>query len=137
MPFMVESDFLIALSRVEDQYHAHARRIISSGEKLLLSPYSLTEINLASRAVGKNISGFMEQLAKMMEGYDNVQLIPDKAGYHAKAAALEKEHDLSFFDSLHAAAAIEGGYTIISADGRYEKIKDLHSINPRKFRSSG
>lgn len=133
MPFMVESDFVIALSRIEDQYHAHARRIISSGEKLLLSPYSLIEINLGSRAVSDDISGFMVELAKVVKGYANMQQIPDKPEYHAKAALLERKYDLSFFDSLHAAVAIEEGYAMISADSRYQKIKELASMNPRKF----
>lgn len=136
MPFMVESDFIIALSRTDDQYHVHARRIISSGAKLLLSPYSLIEINLGSRAVGDDISGFMVELAKVAKGYANLQQIPDRPEYHAKAAFLERKYDLSFFDSLHAAAAIEEGYTMISADGQYQKVKELVSINPRKFERS-
>jgi predicted nucleic acid-binding protein len=136
MPFMVESDFVIALSQTDDQYHTHARRIVSSAKKLLLSPFSLIEISLGSRALGSDISGFMTELQKMVEGYDNMGQIPDKPKYHAKAAALEKRYDdLSFFDSLHAAAAIEEGYTLISADGQYEKIRELNSINPRKFRT--
>lgn len=132
---MVESDFLVALSRIEDQYHAHSRRIISSGEKLLLSPYSLIEINLGSRAESIDISGFMIALSKTVEGYgNNLQQIPDKAEYHAKAALLEQEYgNLSFFDSLHAAVAIEEGYTMLSADSQYEKIKELALVNPRKF----
>ena len=83
MPFMVESDFIIALNRIDDQYHVHARRIISSGEKLFLSPYSLMEINLGSRAISdndhdNNIDAFMTALTNVLEGYDNLQQIPDK-----------------------------------------------------------
>jgi predicted nucleic acid-binding protein len=133
MPFMIESDFIIALSRINDQYHGHARKIISSGDKLLLSPYSLIEINLGSRSVEGDIKEFMSTLKKVVEGYENLQQIPDKPGYHAKAAQLEQEYGLSFFDSLHAAVAIEEGYTMMSADSKYRGIKGLRSINPRNL----
>jgi predicted nucleic acid-binding protein len=134
MPFLVESDFLVALSRADDQYHEHARRIISSGEELLLSPYCLTEINLGSRVIGSDISGFMEALSKVVEGYDNLRQISEKPSYHARAALLERKYNLSFFDSLHAAVAIEEGLTMISSDGQYGKITELSLIHPRKFR---
>ncbi len=135
MPFMVESDFLVALSRTDDQYYTHARRIISSGEKLLLSPYSLVEVNLGSRAIGgTDIGGFMAALSKVVEGYDdNFKIIRDRAEYHSRAALLERKYGLSFFDSLHAAVAVEEGYTMISSDGQYDKIAGLALIHPRKF----
>lgn len=133
---MVESDFLVAISRPDDQYHVHARRIISSGEKLFLSPYSLAEINLGSRAIGADISGFMVALSKVVEGYDNLQQLPDKAEYHARAAILEQKYDLSFFDSLHVAVAIEEGYAMISSDGQYDRVKELTLVHPRKFKSA-
>lgn len=136
MPFVVESDFLMALSRADDQYHVHARRIISSGEKLLLSPYCLAEINLGSRAIGADVSGFMAALAETVEGYE-LQQLPDKARYHARAAILEQKYGLTFFDSLHAAAAVEEGHTMISSDGQYEKVKELSLIRPRKFAKAG
>lgn len=136
MPFMVESGLLVALSRTDDQYHTHARRIISSGEKLLLSPYSLVEISLASRAIGDDIGGFMAALSKIVKGYDNLQQIPDRAEYHARAALLERKYGLSFFDSLHAAVAVEEGYTMMSSDGQYEKIKELALVHPHRFEKS-
>lgn len=136
MPFMVESDFLVALSRTDDQYHAHARRIISSGETLFLSPYSLIELSLASRAVGEDISGFMDALSRIFDGYDNLQQIQDRAEYHARAAALESKYWLSYFDSLHAAVAIEEGHTMISSDGQYGKVTELTLMHPRKFKSA-
>jgi hypothetical protein len=60
----------------------HASSIISSGQKLLLSSYSIIEINPASRAIrdndhDNNIGAFMTALANVLEGYDNLQQIPD------------------------------------------------------------
>ena len=136
MAFLIESDFLVALSRADDQYHVHARRIISSGEKLFLSPYSLVEISLASRAIGEDITGFMDALAKIVKGYDNLQQVQDRAEYHARATALDRKYGLAFFDSLHAAVAIEEGHTMISSDGQYGKLAELALVHPSKFKSA-
>jgi hypothetical protein len=50
---------------------------------LLLSPYSPIEINSGSRAISdndhdNNIDAFMTALTNVLEGYDNLQQIPDK-----------------------------------------------------------
>ena len=76
---------------------------------------------------------FIKEIERTRYGQQNLQQIPDKPAYHAKAAQLEQEYGLSFFDSLHAAVAIEEGYTMISADSKYKGIKGLRSINPRNL----
>ncbi len=48
----------------------------------------------------------------------------------ARAAEIREDHDLSYYDSHHASAALFYDKSIVSTDRQYDRVKDLKRIDP-------
>ena len=76
-------------------------------DALLLSPFSLLEVNLLARA-GKleilNFGDFARDLNALLDA-SSIRTLSDRAEYHSEARRFESEFNLTFFDSLHGAVS--------------------------------
>ncbi len=132
---MVETDFIIASINVRDPLHPHCTRILRKTSDLLLSPYSIIELDALVRSGNirlKNYTRFFEDLDSFLS-YHDINILSDKAKYHAKAEKLRGKHGLTYFDSLHAAAALVEGLTLISSDPVYKRVERLEHVHIRKL----
>lgn len=128
---LIETDVLLAALNRRDPLRPAALDVLST-EGLVLSPYALLEINLLVRA-GKMKVGDFRAFADELGAYlrtRGIPVLPDRAEYHATAHSIERRHRLSFFDSLHAAAAMGEGGEIVSADRAYDRIAGVRRKDP-------
>jgi len=96
-------------------------------DALLLSPFSLLEVNLLSRA-GKleilNFGNFAQDLNALLDA-NSIRTLSDRAEYHSEARRFESDFDLTFFDSLHGAVSRVQKETIVSFDRTYDKLSKV------------
>jgi len=129
---LVETDILVAAIDSEDPHHEEARRIIRRLNPIL-SPYALIELDLLIRSkviIVKSYQKFWHELNNLLDQY-KINVIAPKPLYHAKAQELRTLYSLTYFDSLHASAAIIENMSLISYDQKaYGGIKNLNYIHP-------
>lgn len=129
----VELDFLIALARSGDRHHEEVLRIIEAyRESLILSPYSLIELDLlvwSNNFRVREPPRFFSLLAETLKYY-GIRIAGVSPVHFAEAYKLRIKYKLTFFDSLHAATSITEGLSLISYDRSYEKIEEVKYLNP-------
>ncbi len=131
---LVETDFLLALMSEKDRLHQIFVEI-AENESLLLSPFSLMELDmlrLEGKIVIEDYGGFQQDLKDLLDYY-SIKILSDKPEYHLKAFILRENFGLTYFDSLHAATAIVEGALLISSDGIYSTVKGLKYLHPREW----
>ncbi|WXG39714.1 MAG: PIN domain-containing protein [Candidatus Freyarchaeum deiterrae] len=137
MPFLIETDVLLALISPEDKYHVDVIKLLDSfvGE-IRLSPYAVVELDLLLKSGGiviTEIKTFYSLLSKVLQ-YRKVDSLLIKPTYHGEAGELrEKYKGLTYFDSLHAAIGITENLELLSYDKEYLKIKELTCTSPKKY----
>ena len=118
-----ETDVLLAALNPKDPLNSPARKVIEQ-DALLLSPFSLLEVNLLARA-GKleilNFDDFARDLNALLDA-NSIRTLSDRAEYHSQARRFESEFNLTFFDSLHGAVSKVQKETIVSFDRTYDKL---------------
>jgi predicted nucleic acid-binding protein len=146
---VIEVDMLLAYLVTEDRHHSIASKYFSkamSGEvtKPSITPFALQELELGIRAgkilphgkLAKNegdAGAFMNEICEALELYD-IRIGSVECSSFAKAAEIREKYDLTYYDSLHAASALNyEDKTIVSTDPKYDVVKDLKRINPYKF----
>lgn len=134
---LIETDILLALISVKDKHHIEALKLIDKLEgKLILSPYSLIELDLIIRS-GKvlisDVSAFYQAISTFLD-YRRMRKIPPKPIYHAEAHKLRQKYgELTYFDSLHAAVSMTEKLEHISYDNVYERIKEVNYFHPSRY----
>ena len=120
---LFETDVLLAALNPKDPLNPQARKVMKQ-DALLLSPYSLLEVNLLGRA-GKleilNFGDFARDLNALFDA-SSIRTLNDRAEYHSEARRFESEFKLSFFDSLHGAVSRVQKEPIVSFDRTYDKL---------------
>jgi predicted nucleic acid-binding protein len=120
---LFETDVLLAALNPKDSLNASARKVMDQ-DALLLSPFSLLEVDLLARA-GKleilNFDSFDRDLGTLLDA-SSIRTLNDRPEYHSEARRFESEFNLSFFDSLHGAVARVQKETIVSFDRAYDKL---------------
>ncbi|RLF97615.1 MAG: hypothetical protein DRN49_07275 [Thaumarchaeota archaeon] len=134
---LIETDILLALVSVEDKHHMEALKLVEKLEgKLVLSPYSLIELDLiirSGRVLISDIPAFYQAISTFLD-YRRIRRIPPKPIYHAEAYRLRQKHgELAYFDSLHAAVSITEKLEHISYDNVYERIKEVNYVHPSRY----
>jgi predicted nucleic acid-binding protein len=121
---LFETDVLLAALNPKDPVNTPARKVLEQ-EALLLSPFSLLEVNLLARA-GKleilNFDDFARDLNALLDA-KSIRTLNDRAEYHSEARRFESEFNLTFFDSLHGAVSKVQKETIVSFDRAYDKLR--------------
>jgi predicted nucleic acid-binding protein len=120
---LFETDVLLAALNPKDPLNSPARKVIEH-DSLLLSPFSLLEVNLLARA-GKlevlNFDDFARDLNALFDA-NSIRTLSDRAEYHSQARRFESEFNLTFFDSLHGAVSKVQKETMVSFDRTYDKL---------------
>ena len=120
---LFETGVLLAALNPQDPLNTPARKVMRQ-EDLLLSPFSLLEVNLLARA-GKleilNYDDFASDLNALLDA-SSIHTLNDRPEYHSEARRFESEFHLSFFDSLHGAVSKVQKETLASFDRAYEKL---------------
>jgi predicted nucleic acid-binding protein len=123
---LFETDVLLAALNPKDPLSSSARKVMQQ-DALLLSPFSLLEVNLLSRA-GKleilNFGNFARDLNALLDA-NSIRTLSDRAEYHSEARRFESDFDLTFFDSLHGAVSRVQRQTIVSFDRTYDKLSKV------------
>jgi predicted nucleic acid-binding protein len=126
---LFETDVLLAALNPNDPLSSPARRVMGQDD-LLLSPFSLLEVNLLARA-GKleilNFGDFARDLNALLDA-SSIRTLNDRAEYHSEARRFESEFKLTFFDSLHGAVSRVQKETIVSFDRTYDKLSKVGVI---------
>lgn len=133
---MIETDVLIALASRSDKQHEIVRKLLEElmatrSERLTLSPYSLTELDLliASQSLKVKLPDFYVALKAALSYYGITALTPSPRHF-GRAWVFRRKYGLTFFDSLHAATAVEEDEILVSFDRRYNSIKELKYKHP-------
>jgi predicted nucleic acid-binding protein len=120
---LFETDVLLAALNPKDPLNSSARKVMEQ-DALLLSPFSLLEVNLLARA-GKleilNFGDFARDLDALLDA-NSIRTLNDRAEYHSEALRFESEFNLTFFDSLHGAVSKVQKQTLASFDRAYDKL---------------
>ncbi|MDA4137327.1 MAG: PIN domain-containing protein [Thaumarchaeota archaeon] len=133
---LFETDVLLAALNPNDPLNSPARKVMEQ-DALLLSPFSLLEVNLLARA-GKleilNFDDFARDLSALLEA-SSIRILNDRAEYHSEARRFELEFELTFFDSLHGAVSKVKKETIVSFDRTYDKLSKagVRRLDPKEI----
>ncbi len=134
---VIELDILIAFVNRIDKLHSTASKIfdsIASGRlsniAVPTSAYVEYELVLRSRgysedAVSSDIHAF--------RSIRNLGEFPLTSRIIVEASKLRVRYGLTYFDSLHAASALNHDKTIISTDKIYREVKELRAVDPREL----
>jgi hypothetical protein len=140
---IVESDFLFGL-RKSDARHS---RVIAALEMhrdgmLRITPLSSAALEvravLYSRGVqGKDVEETFTLMAALLAEYGVGDALPVNISDVIVAERMRRdEPDLTFFDSLHAAASKRLGITLLSSEGAYRRlglpVMDLDKLEPQQ-----
>ena len=135
-PYLLfEADVLLAALNPSDPLNAPARKVMGQ-EALLLSPFSLLEVDLLAKAgklVISNFDIFAKDLTVLLEA-SSIRILNDRAEYHSEARRFESEFNLTFFDSLHGAVSKVQEEPIASFDKAYDRLSKagVERIDPEK-----
>ena len=131
---LIETDVLLAVLNRTDPANLLARKVLEQ-DALLLSPFSLLEVNLLARAGKleiKNFAGFAKDLAQLLSAR-SIRTLNDRPEYHSEARHLESAFRLTFFDSLHSAVAKVQREVIVSFDRAYDRLakEGIKRLDPK------
>lgn len=125
---LVETDIILALISEHDRHHNDVTELLEKRQSIVLSPYSLTELDLLIKSgtiVISDIEAFYLALDSLLR-YRRIETLPSKPAYHATGFDLRRRfRQLTYFDSLHAGVAIAEDLLLISYDKIYAKITGL------------
>lgn len=131
---LVETDVLLAVINANDPLREYGIKAFNRRD-LILSPFSLLELNLLRRSLEIEVSDFQAFVQGISEllAQKEVKLLPDRPEYHYEANALEKRFHLTFFDSLHAGVSKVEGETMLSFDKAYDRLTNsgVRRTDPR------
>ncbi len=136
MRWMMETDLIISTIFKGDPNHSLSKKILRGVRRLILSPYTLVELDLLIRSGNievKEYTEFWTFFEEFLEQY-NIKLVPMKPLHFIEAERIRNAYSLSYFDSLHAAAAINMDVPLLSYDRSYSEVKGLGYISPRDLR---
>ena len=133
---LFETDVLLAAINPNDPFNSPAKKVMEQ-DALLLSPFSLLELNLLARAGKleiKNFGDFARDLNALLDA-SSIRTLNDRAEYHSEAHRLESEFKLTFFDSLHGAVSRVQKETIVSFDRTYDKLSKVgvRRLDPKEL----
>jgi len=128
---LIETDVVIALASKTDKHHEDIKRLLDKLTTIKLSPYSLIELDLlvTSHNLIVKTPDFYQALNDVLEYY-KISVLAPRPSHFIEAWNLKKKYNLTFFDSLHAATALEEKETLVSYDKMYSKVKELNYRHP-------
>ncbi|MEM3717352.1 PIN domain-containing protein [Thermofilum sp.] len=131
---LIETDLILAVASPRDKNHETSLKALRILKPLLLSPYSLAELDLliSSGRIKVVLPDFYSSQESLI-AYYNINISLPRPTHMDKALALRTQHHLFYFDSLHAAVAISAEATLVSFDKKYSSVKELRYLHPSKL----
>lgn len=140
---LIETDVLYALFDSSDAQHKAALKLfeqVKEGKlRASIGSLSLLELELLIRsgdilikgkkASEKEAKEWFEELCIALKQY-NISPESIECEDIALSAELRFKYNLSFFDSHYAAQALRRGFSLISADKAYDKVKGISRVVP-------
>jgi len=131
---IIELDMLLAYTNKKDRLHRIASRIfasISEGtfEGAYVASSAYIEYELVSKSMGVPAIQIAREL-KTFQFFPNLHEHVLSLSIILKASSLRDLYSMTFFDSLHAATALEYEGSIISVDRAYDNVEGLTRIEP-------
>jgi len=101
--YLVETDMILAAASSKDRHHDVALKVLQRAKPLLLSPFSLIELDLlmSSGRIMVVLPDFYRALEGLLMFY-SIDVPPPQPLHLEKASALRAKYRLSYFGSLHA-----------------------------------
>jgi len=133
LPF-IETDLLFALLNDKDKHHDIATRIfgeIESGLQVHLPSSVLLEMELIYKSEGRE-ADLMEHMVNLLaiKGLNPTPLTPEII---LLAISLRQDYNLTFFDSHHVSASLQGDGILVSTDQAFRSVKGLDLLDPYDF----
>ncbi len=131
---LIETDMIFALLNVNDRHHNVASKLFSqikSGYEVGLPTSALIEMELIYKSNNRE-DDLANHLANLI-AIPNIKTIALTPKTILLSITLREEYNLSFFDSHHAATAIENDGIIISTDQQYNRVSNLELLDPDDF----
>lgn len=134
---VIELDVLIAFVNKADKLHDVAVRILASVASGRLrnvavptSAYMEYELLLRSRGYSEEeVSSDVEAFRRVR----NLGEVPLTSEILVEASRLRRIHGLTYFDSLHAASALQHDKMMVSRDEAYGRVPGLAAVDPREY----
>lgn len=128
---LIETDMIFAFLNSNDRHHNVASKLFSqikSGYEVGLPTSALIEMELVYKSNNRE-DDLANHVANLIAipNITSIALTPKTILLSIK---LREDYDLSFFDSHHAATALENDGKIISTDQQYKKMSDLEVVDP-------
>ena len=125
---------LFAFLNRKDKQHNIATRIfteIESGYQIHIPSSVLLEMELIYKSEGRE-EDLTEHMVNLLaiKGLNPVPLTPEVI---LLAISLHQDYNLSFFDSHHASASLQGDGILISTDKAFRPVKGLNLLSPHDF----
>ena len=130
---LLETDLIFAYLNTQDKHHQTAIELfnqIKQGKQINISTLTLIELELLYKTnkIEHQLTPYITALTTL----PNTTYISPTPETILTAITLRQEHSLTFFDSHHAATALQTDQQIISTDQAYSHIPGLTHIDPTK-----
>lgn len=143
---VIELDILLGYLVSGDELHGVASAYFSlvlDGKlpKPLVSPFALVELEagIRSRRIlpwgrpaesERDVASYMGTLCEALK-LNDINVAPLTCSVLAKAGEIRASYGLTYFDSLHAACALNVDGVIVSTDSDYDEVEGLERLDPR------
>ena len=139
--YLIEADLITAYFNRADKIHKTSYTIfkhcLDGRYKIGILQSALLEYELALKAKGvgeDTIKADLEDIAtKIKASHGLIYLVPLTILQQIKAIEIRKKYGFSYFDSLHAAAAIINNTTLITVDTDLLKYKEIPTKHPNEI----
>jgi len=134
---VIETDLVLALASKTDKRHLEAVNIVRNVKHLMLSPYTLVELEILIKSgkIKVILPDFYKALDQVIQFY-SIGIIQVKPIHMVIAQKLRETYGLTHFDSLHASVAIAENDVLLSYNNVYSKIVELKYLHPTKLLKS-
>jgi len=128
---IIETDMIFAFLNTNDRHHNVASKLFShikSGFEVGLPTSALIEMESVYKSNDRE-DDLATHVANLITipNITSIGLTPKTVLLSIK---LREDYDLSFFDSHHAATALENDGKIISTDQQFKKVPNLELVDP-------
>lgn len=128
----LEADVLYSYLKPQDWLKADAERILSKETRFSTSLATVIEIEIISlRDFDAN---FSQAVLSRLKHLKNLKFLPIDLAILEKAVQIRRNHNLTIFDSIHAASCLIKNLELISTDPIFDKVAGLKRADPRNLK---
>lgn len=128
----LEADVLYSYLKPDDWLKADAERILNKKTKFTTSVVTAIEIEIVSQRDFD--PEFSLSVLSRLKHLKNLEIIPLESAILEKSIQIRRKHNLTIFDSIHAANCLAKNLEMISTDPIFDKVLGLKRIDPRSLK---